>query len=50
MPNFAQEDLEHCLQSQASCVCATGQSSAIKVVTLTGLVGSLYCQSSACTF
>lgn len=51
MPNFTQEDLEHCLQNQVSCYCdgpCTGQSTTIKVVTLTGLVGSLYCQNCVC--
>lgn len=53
MPNFTREDLELCLQSQVSCVCncegpCTGQSTTIKVVTLTGLVSSLYCQN--CVF
>lgn len=52
-PNFTEEDLEHCLQSQVSYVCncegpCTGQRSTIKVVTLTVLVGSLYCQNCVC--
>lgn len=50
MPNFTQEDLEHCLQNQVSCASncegpCTGQTTTIKVVTLTGLVSSLYCQN-----
>lgn len=53
MPKFAEEDLEHCLQNQVSCVCnykgpCTGQRSKIKVVTLTVLVSSLYCQNCVC--
>lgn len=51
MPNFTEWDLEHCLQKQVSCVCnykspCTGQRSKIKVLTLTVLVGSLYCQTA----
>lgn len=53
MPNFTEEDLEHCLQKQVCCVCnyeglCTGQRSKIKVVTLTVLIGSLYCQNCVC--
>lgn len=53
MPNFMEEDLEHCLQNQVKCVCncegpCTGQWSTVKVVTLTILVVSLYCQNYVC--
>ena len=51
MPNFTEEDLEHCRQKWASCVCegpCTGQRRTIKVATLTVLVGSLYSQSCVC--
>lgn len=53
MTNFTEENLEHCLQSQVSCVCncegqCTGHCSAIKVVALTVLVCSSYCQNWVC--
>lgn len=49
----AEEDLDSCLQNQASGVClckspCTGQKSKIEVVTLTVLVSSLYCQNCVC--